>query len=180
MRRALPPPSLDSLGALPAQARPLIRVWDQGLGRVSPGGLVLLLLAGSLPQSGLALGRAQPTETPLCTPHRSTWKASGSGVLRGPTSGRHRVGGEGSEPGPGVERPRSRLTVRCEAVVATLGRALAPSTSGACAFRSRPTVPGGPGISVSMGGRAVLAEGEATFFLEGAGVQASGALPTWV
>lgn len=31
-----------------------------------------LSLAGSLPQSRLALSQTRPTETPLCTPHRST------------------------------------------------------------------------------------------------------------
>lgn len=37
--------------------------------------------------SGLAPGRARHTETPLCTPHRATWKMNGSAVLGGRTTG---------------------------------------------------------------------------------------------
>lgn len=75
----IPKPGLFGSPASPSPAT------DQGAGLVSalgPG--APSSLAGSLRQSGLALSRTQPTETPLCTPHRPTWKMNGSSTLRGP------------------------------------------------------------------------------------------------
>lgn len=140
MQCALPSPSLGSLGTLPTQARPLIRVPALSL----PWGLLPPALAGSLPQSGLAISRAQPTETLLCTPHRSTWKMNGSGVLRGPTSGQHSIGGEGPEQGRApsqvqVWRGTGPDSLCSLGVLRPLGsRAWTLSTSGTCAFPLAP------------------------------------------
>lgn len=50
---------------------PLARVWYlASLPPLGPGG-PSFLAEGGLPQFGLALGRALPTEAPLCTPHKS-------------------------------------------------------------------------------------------------------------
>lgn len=56
--------------------------------------------------SGLAPGRARHTETPLCTPHRATWKVNGSAVLGGRTTGHPGWEARVSEPRPAG---RSRL-----------------------------------------------------------------------
>lgn len=92
-----PEPGLPGSPARPSQAT------DQGARLVSAWGLARPPPPAplrSLPQCVLALRRAGPTEASLCSPHRSTRKTGGSGVLRGPTSGRHcRVGGEDPEAG---------------------------------------------------------------------------------
>lgn len=134
----IPKPGLLGNPANPSQAT------DQGAGLVSALGPAPPPLAGSLPQSGLAISRAQPTETLLCTPHRSTWKMNGSGVLRGPTSGQHSIGGEGPEQGRApsqvqVWRGTGPDSLCSLGVLRPLGsRAWTLSTSGTCAFPLAP------------------------------------------
>lgn len=148
------------MGALPA--RPGCR---SGLGPClppPPGVWHSPSLAGSLPQPGLALSRAQPTETPLCTPQdpRKMSRSTSSEAL--PLGSSWRPGasaGTVPQPGLGVGGAPARIQAWLQPGPRSLHfRACAPRSLEA----------------------QLLAERGAPFFPEGARVQASGAPPTGV
>lgn len=108
---------------------------------------------------------------------------SGSGVLRGPASGRGRVGGEGPgrgrpHPGPGVQRPRCGRTVRFGCVVATRGQGPGALRLGGLSLPAcphSPLFPGGPGRSAGGERPIPSGRGVAALVLLGARVPGNGA-----
>lgn len=119
MRHGVPPSSLGSLGALPAQARPPIGVWDQGLGRVSPRGLVppppggkpASVWPGTQPSSA---HRDPIVHTPqIHLEGKRKRRPQRPHLWAAPCWRRETRAGTSPQPGPGVQRHRSRLTVSC-------------------------------------------------------------------